>query len=267
MKIAAANAKYFSVSALSAILTEYHNHLDTSLLNFCHQIIYGKINISLPPPAPYKRTVWEYGKANVAKITAVLNPVDWKTIFCGFGSDDMADIFTNITYSILSENIPNKIIKCTDKDPPWINNELKTAIKRKHRVFKKFLVRGRRQEDWNLVKEVRNETSKMITDTKEKYYQKLGHKLSYPNQGVKAYWTVLNRLLNKKKTLNIPPLLENGIFVTNVQTKANIFNNYFVEQCSAIPTGSTLPTFLPKCNNSLETLAIDREKVLKIIRS
>ena len=111
----------------------------------------------------------------------------------------MADIFTNITFSILSENIPSKIIKCNDKDPPWITNELKTAIKRKHRVFKKFLDRGRRQEDWNLVKEVRNETSKMITNAMKNYYQKLGHKLSDPNQDAKAYWTVLNRLLNKKK--------------------------------------------------------------------
>ena len=68
------------------------------------------------------------------------------------------------------------MIKCNDKDPPWITNELKTGIKRKHRVFKKFLDRGRKQEDWNLVKEVRNETSKMITNAKEKYHQKLGQK-------------------------------------------------------------------------------------------
>ena len=267
------NIRGEAMSCIDLIITDQPNlflqsGVHSSLDQNCqHQIIYGKINISLPPPPPYKRTVWEYGKANVAKIKADLNAVDWKTLFTGLGSEDMADIFTNITYSILSENIPNKVIKCNDKDPPWITSELKTAIKRKHRVFKKFLDRGRRQEDWNLVKEVRNETSKMITDAKEKYYQKLGHKLSDPNQGAKAYWTVLNRLLNKKKTLNIPPLLENGIFVTNVQTKANIFNDYFVEQCSAIPTGSTLPTFLPKCDNALEALPIDKEKVLKIIRS
>ena len=211
-----------------------HSSLDR---NCQHQIVYGKINISIPPPPPYKRTVWEYFKANVANVEADLNAVDWKTIFSGLGSEAMADIFTNITYSILSDNFPNKIIKCNDKDPPWITSELKTAIKRKHRVFKRFLDRGRRQEDWNLVKEVCNETSKMITNAKENYYQKLGHKLSDPNQGAKAYWTVLYRLLNKKKTYYIPPLLENGIFVTNVQRKVNIFNDYFVEQCSAIPTG------------------------------
>ena len=57
-----------------------------------------------PLHPPYKRTVWEYGKANVGKIKADLNAVDWKTIFCGLDSEEMADIFTNVTFSILSEN-------------------------------------------------------------------------------------------------------------------------------------------------------------------
>ena len=62
----------------------------------------------------------------------------------------------------------------------------------------------------------------------------MGRKLSDPNRGTKAYWAILNRLINKKKALNIPPLLENGILVTNVQTKADILNKYFVQQCSII---------------------------------
>ena len=83
----------------------------------------------------------------------------------------------------------------------------------------------------------------------------------------KTYWTVFNRLLNRKKVINIPPLLENGIFVTNVQTKASILNEFFVKQCSTITTGSTIPTFLPQCDEILQDLIIDREKVLQLIRS
>ena len=88
-----------------------------------------------------------------------------------------------------------------------------------------------------------------------------------PGQGVKAYWSVLNRLINKKKVVNIPPLLENGIFVTKVQAKANVFNDFFVEQCCSLATGSTLPDFLPRSNKMLQNIAIDRDKVLKLIRN
>ena len=66
---------------------------------------------------------------------------------------------------------------------------------------------------------------------------------------------------------NIPPLLENGIFVTNFQTKADIFNHLFVQQCSIHVNDSVLPNFISRCNLSLANIDIDPDKVLKIIRS
>ena len=47
----------------------------------------------------------------------------------------MSNLFTETILSIFTDNIPNQIIKCNDKDPPWISSEIKTAIKRKHRVI------------------------------------------------------------------------------------------------------------------------------------
>ena len=91
--------------------------------------------------------------------------------------------------------------------------------------------------------------------------------MSDPNQGTTAYWATLNRVMNKKKVSNIPPLLENGVFVTNVQVKANILNVYFVEQCCTITTGSSLPRFVPKCSSIMENIHIDRGKVLQLIRA
>ena len=109
------------------------------------------------------------------------------------------------------------------------------------------------------MKEVRNETSRLITNAKENYFSTMGRKLSDPDQGIKAYWAILNRLINKKKTLNIPPLLENGIFVTNIRTKADILNEYFVQQCSTIANSSTLPSFQPTCHALLQSLDIGRK--------
>ena len=67
--------------------------------------------------------------------------------------------------------------------------------------------------------------------------------------------------------VNIPPLLENGIFVTNVQAKANVFNDFLLSNAALLATGSTLPDFLPRCNKMLKNIAIDRDKVLKLIRN
>ena len=105
----------------------------------------------------------------------------------------------------------------------------------------------------------------MITAAKENYFSSLGRKQSDPSVGVKAYWTTLNKVINNKKMTNIPPLLENGIFVTNFQKKADIFNDFFVQQCSLNHNDSVLPNPVSRCNVQLENI-VDAEKVLKIIR-
>ena len=46
---------------------------------------------------------------------------------------------------------------------------------------------------------IRNETFRMITDTKENFFSTLGTKLSYPAFGLKTYWTTLNRIINQKR--------------------------------------------------------------------
>ena len=108
----------------------------------------------------------------------------------------------------------------------------------------------------------------MITTAKDNYFASLGRKLSNPNIGIKKYWSTVNRIINKKNVSNIPPLIENGIFVTNFQEKANIFNNHFVQQCSLNINESVLPgRCVTRCNKLLETIDINGDSVLKIIRS
>ena len=145
---------------------------------------------------------------------------------------------------------------------------MKTAIKHKHRVYNKHVKRGRRKADkWENVRMVCNKTSAMITNAKDNYFAFLGRKLSNPVTGLKTYWTTLNKVINKKKVTNIPPLLEHGIFVTNFQTKADILNDFFVQQCSLHINNSVLPDLFSKCDNRFDDIEIDPAKVLTIICS
>ena len=67
-----------------------------------------------------------------------------------------------------------------------MKSQLKTAIKRKHRVFNRYVKRGGKAEGWEHVKTLSQNTFQMITSAKEKYFLKLGQKLSNPANGVKA---------------------------------------------------------------------------------
>ena len=277
-------------SCVDLIITDQPNlfvdyGIHSSLDNNCHhQIIHGKINISVLSLPPYKKQIWDYAKADKDEIRQFLTNIDWISKFKDLSANEMVQQFTSTKFKDLSANemvqqftstaigimlhfIPNKMIIFNNKDPPWITLAIKTAIKRKHRVYNKFAKQGHKPEEWEPVRMIRNETSRMITDSKEKYFSILGRKLSNPALGLKTYWTTLNGIINKKETTNIPPLLENGIFVTSFQKKADIFNDFFVQQYSLNLNDSVLLNPFPRCNHHLENISIDADKVLKIIRS
>ena len=78
-------------------------------------------------------------------------------------------------------------------------------------------------------------------------------------------------MINNKKIPCIPPLLHQDKFVTDFKEKANIFNNYFVNQCSIVSNDSKLPLTLTKKNThtheSLSTINFSTDDILKIIRN
>ena len=163
------------MSCIDLIITDQPNTfiescVHPSLDDHCqHEIVHGKISISIPCSPPYNRTLWDFAKSTDQAIRIALSSVEWVSQFDGLDTDQMTELFTNEIYSITSVHIPNKVVKCNDKDRPWMTQELKTAIKRKLRVFGKFIRRGKRQEDWDDVRAVPNDTAKMIANAKDRF--------------------------------------------------------------------------------------------------
>ena len=49
----------------------------------------------------------------------------------------------------------------------------------------------------------------------------------------------------------MPPIIEDGIYISNCKLKVNIFNEYFANQCTINDNGGVLPNFNSKINTSL----------------
>ena len=112
-----------------------------------------------------------------------------------------------------------------------------------------------------------SEGSRLIEEAKRNYFLMAGRALANPEIGSKKYWSVINTVLNRAKIPIIPPLLEDEIFITNFAQKAQIFNDYFIQQCTTIDTGSQLPQHIPATLTQLNDFVISEEKILNIIRS
>ena len=110
----------------------------------------------------------------------------------------MSDVFCNTLMTVLNKHIPNKIFTFSGRDPPSITREIKTAIKRKHRVYKKFNSRGRNPADWEIIRILRNEATRLVDAAKDNYFKRLGRKLTDAKTGIKAYWQTI-RYLTKTK--------------------------------------------------------------------
>ena len=104
-----------------------------------------------------------------------------------------------------------------------------------------------------------------MADAKRNYFLKAGNTLANPGTSNRIYWSLINNVLNRAKIPIIPPLLENGLFVTDFTEKAQLFN--FILQCTTIDTGSEIPQNIPVAASLLNDFVISDEKILKIIRS
>ena len=91
-----------------------HPSLD---IYYQHQVIFGNLNMSLPSPPPYKRTVWHYSKANAQSIRFSINNVDWVNSLNPLTPSEMVEHFTTILYAIMSLYIPNET---TGADPGFL---------------------------------------------------------------------------------------------------------------------------------------------------
>ena len=84
----------------------------------------------------------------------------------------------------------------------------------------------------------------------------------------KPYWSIIKTFYNEKKIPIIPPLLIDYNFVTDISTKADISNKFFVEQCTPLMNDSVFPkshTFLTL--SRLSSLHLNKDDMLKIIRA
>ena len=87
-------------------------------------------------PPPYERTVWYYEKANTELIRRAIDQFNSLRALSDVNVDEKVYFFTKILLSIIQNFIPHEIIICDDRNPPWINKEIKKLMVEKDLAFK-----------------------------------------------------------------------------------------------------------------------------------
>ena len=99
----------------------------------------------------------------------------------------------------------------------------------------------------------------------DKYHERLAVKLSDPKTAPKTQLSILKTFVNGSKIPLILPLVVNSEFVADFLAKANLFNDFFREQCGLITNDNSLPN-----NQTIETatrlsgIKIDTDTIIKL---
>ena len=177
-------------------------------------------------------------------------------------------MFNKTIKNIMSNYIPHETITCDDRDRPRINKDFKQLIFDKNHAYKSYILNDKSLQFFNQYKFLQTKLSSLIEKSNNQYNTHLSYNLLDPKTSQKLYWSILKIFLNNKEIPCIPLLPYQDKFVSDFKEKANIFNNFFADQCSNVSKNSELPvTLTKKTHESLSKINFSTDDILKIIRN
>ena len=112
-----------------------HTSVDLLLIDECHQsLICGIIDFKVPLPPPYLREVWDYENANSSYIQSAVSNTDWNVLLRRADVNKKFVTLNECLKNILHNFIPNRMIKCSYRYPPWMTDDVKTKLKERSKL-------------------------------------------------------------------------------------------------------------------------------------
>ena len=175
-----------------------HTHLinssgiEMSLFEKCHHnIVYGKIDFKIPILTPYMREIWDYKNASTESIQRSVSSTDWDFLFWGKSINKKVDILNECLKNIFHNFVPNKVINCDYKQPPWMSESIKSKLKERAKLTKKNVKGGKKDSDLVQINALSNECTKAILEAKKKYISQLSQKPINPSTEPMLYWKII----------------------------------------------------------------------------
>ena len=181
----------------------------------------------------------------------------------------MVSIFNQTIINILCNFIPHETVLFDDRDPPWMNKEIKKLIHEKRNIFNCFRRNNNDKQLLDRLKDLQTQLNFLIEKSKGKYYSWITSYLSYLlllsdiGKSSKTYWSILKNSLLAKKNSCIPSLFENNEDISSFKEKKQSCSiNFFANQWSLINL-QLLPTLSYKTNERLSSVKITNDGILK----
>ena len=231
----------------------------------CHCYIFCKLHIAYPKDVKYQREIWQYKNADFAELNHVLSLCPWDVIEIYEDINDMVDYFTNLYLETCKQFINVKKVTICPQDKPWMTNVIKTQLRSRNRLHKRWKDTGR-IDHFGAFQQKRTDVNEAIKLAKAAHYERIKDRMCDPSVGNKEYWKLIKLLYGSKVDSGIPSIIDGNHVYATSKAKAELFNDHFVEK-SILPNNLPVLPPLDVAVADLSSILITEEEVNKALTS
>ena len=167
----------------------------------------------------FKRKIWLYYNADFDLYRESLEVCDWN--LAELTVDEYVNKITSNIMQSAEVSIPNKMLTIRPRDPPWMNNTIRRAIREKNK-YHRSAKRINTNDAWIRYRVSRNKVTDLVRNSKTDYFKNLASSLNQGNLSSKQWWEVTKQFLKQNKDSDIPILIQNGNHYSSSDDKANV---------------------------------------------
>ena len=127
---------------------------------------------------PHKTiTCRHYQQANTDLLKRAIQLFDWEKSLFNLDVNKQVSVFNETIMNIFENFIPHETITCNDKDPPWMNKQIKTLIAEKNALYKHLKGRMVNSKLLDKLDALQAKLQSSINFFQLKYYRKISKKI------------------------------------------------------------------------------------------
>jgi hypothetical protein len=232
-----------------------------------HCPVYLVLRLRKPTQPCFKRVIWKYDQGNYQEYRRELSETDWSHLLLENNLDLSCSLLTDTILRIAKNTIPNKLVNIRPRDPPWMHNELRKSIRKRKRLHKSA---KKNPQLWANFRSLRNQIIGEIRKAQVQYHKTIASKLQSSHSSPKSWWKLVKQMLNSNNSQSnayTEPLNHNGTSIFDDKDKAEVFNNYFIEQSTIDDSGVNLPPSQHTPTSILDYIEFSPTEVTDILSS
>ena len=242
-----------------------------------HDGTFVSFHCTLDRPKPKTKTILDFKNVDEVALIKHLKEIDFNIEVLSKPVFHQAQIMSKILNCALNKFVPVKTVTVRPNDQPWVNSYTRLLLRKKNRnynFFKKLNSRCISAASDPLIatdivtrlkdkctralkksKSASQESTEANRRAKQAYFNTVNSTMHNCQISAKKKFSILKKLMKTNKVSDIPPIIEEGLVVTEPESKANIFNQHFASKAS-VPGANDPAPLLPQKDSILEGLSV-----------